>query len=392
MPPKKFVHRQRLFSESIQLIGSIPVITEQLHLYKLLAELTLSTESGICRQLLQKAMLSAIAREDADPFALQRRFVGLAFKFDPGFGAALASLADDDPARRRARSNLASHAKQLRAEQELADLKGAETIAPGQAPEHYSEAAWTLLGKLQARRADPVHMDKIVPYLEIAAELPLQEAYPILAWAIENANQRLERSTKGATQPRSLFVAALLASEFMLHIANRFSGRHRQLPSITVSSPGYHVFQEGDRTIALHFLKQWIAESVGDYLKICDPYFSRDDLELLKIVQQVTPSTRVDILTSIEAQFKDGISDNFERAYRDYWRIRLSDQAPPESMIVMVGIEPDDASPVHDRWWVTRGGGLRMGTSFNSIGLGQISEIREMPPAEAGELEQTIAL
>ena len=41
----------------------------------------------------------------------------------------------------------------------------------------------------------------------------------------------------------------------------------------------------------------------------------------------------------------------------------------------------------HDRWWLSKGGGLRIGTSFNSLGKTQDSSITRISGSEAEFLE-----
>jgi hypothetical protein len=79
-------------------------------------------------------------------------------------------------------------------------------------------------------------------------------------------------------------------------------------------------------------------------------------------------------------QSQAGISSpNVE--YVRHWR-RISDQDPPEPEIVIVGIESSGKSPIHDRLWLIKEGGLRMGTSFNSLGKTQHSSITRLSEAE----------
>jgi hypothetical protein len=51
-------------------------------------------------------------------------------------------------------------------------------------------------------------------------------------------------------------------------------------------------------------------------------------------------------------------------------------------------------SPIHDRWILGSTGGLRLGTSFNSMGIGKLSEISTLTTDEfdaiAAELERFI--
>ena len=75
--------------------------------------------------------------------------------------------------------------------------------------------------------------------------------------------------------------------------------------------------------------------------------------------------------------------------YLEQWR-RISDQEPPDTEIVIVGTESSGKSPIHDRWWLTQGGGLKIGTSFNSLGIKQGTTITRISNRESLMLESEV--
>jgi hypothetical protein len=144
----------------------------------------------------------------------------------------------------------------------------------------------------------------------------------------------------------------------------------------------------GSREKALQFLRNWFTDEVKEYLKICDQFFGPSDLEVLSLLLSANPKCKVYILTSKRHHDQEGISLSNDE-YVQHWR-RISDQDPPETEIVIVGIESSDKSPIHDRWWLTEGGGLRIGTSYNSLGKTQDSMIARISESEAKLLESDI--
>ena len=81
-----------------------------------------------------------------------------------------------------------------------------------------------------------------------------------------------------------------------------------------------------------------------------------------------------------------------EEAYRQYWRQHFSEQDPRDCEVIIIG-DNAGALPIHDRWWLTRGAGLRIGTSFNQLGVSKDSEISPLNTVEAGErLQEIVAL
>jgi hypothetical protein len=75
--------------------------------------------------------------------------------------------------------------------------------------------------------------------------------------------------------------------------------------------------------------------------------------------------------------------------FQDAWARLTQDPAGPAD-ITIVGIPPDGRAPIHDRWWITDGSALDFGTSVNSLGFGQESEIQERDNVSATLLEKTV--
>jgi hypothetical protein len=128
----------------------------------------------------------------------------------------------------------------------------------------------------------------------------------------------------------------------------------------------------------------WQSKELNGYLKICDPYFGPSDLDILQTIRSIAPNCEVFILTSKKNQGQGDL----HQLYMDYWKFNISDQDPPETTIVIAGTRSQGVLPIHDRWWITRGNkGLRIGTSYNSLGLGRESEISVLSERKAEERE-----
>lgn len=185
---------------------------------------------------------------------------------------------------------------------------------------------------------------------------------------------------------RPIFDATLLACEVSARMTARAAGLAASplvLPEHEASSKGRLLVRAGERRKGLEYIQTWLETSASDYLKICDPYFGLDDLELLVVVLAVNPHLRVRILTSLKHQKKENVAQPYEESFRHHWRARLSDQEPPDTEVVIAGVRGDDSLPIHDRWWLTAGGGLRIGTSYRSLGDGKDSEISLLDAREA---------
>ncbi len=124
-------------------------------------------------------------------------------------------------------------------------------------------------------------------------------------------------------------------------------------------------------------------------MKICDPYFGPESLEALRLILEVDPGLRVAILTSRKHQQNEKVREPLSSAYQVYWKEHVCNQSAPETEIVVVGSAETGESPIHDRWWISEGVGLRLGTSFNSLGH-RLTEISFMQEEEARSAEVAI--
>jgi hypothetical protein len=154
----------------------------------------------------------------------------------------------------------------------------------------------------------------------------------------------------------------------------------RQEPTETIG-PGEH-------QKAVERIQRWLNEVAPAYLKISDPYLTPGDIELLKWIRDANPACRVQIVAGEKKHKEEGVTAPYE-AYVQSWR-SISAQEPPETTIVIAGVIPTGECPIHERWLVSAGKGLRLGTSLSGLGRKRESEITELTEAAAREREAVI--
>jgi hypothetical protein len=127
---------------------------------------------------------------------------------------------------------------------------------PTQAHTVLPQAAWMVLGSLNAGRVAHMHLEHTRDPVRLAANHPLKRAYPILAWAVENAVQRLSNTDQANTTLRQLFDATCLAAEISVRMATRFSDRIQRtttLRGVRDSNDENPLIGAGGRESALQF-------------------------------------------------------------------------------------------------------------------------------------------
>lgn len=385
--PRDTPHFREVLAEAAAIIETIPVHLEKMELYESLASMAMHIDTSLSKQYIEAAFKCFSPSDDPDQHAIQRDLIDIAYRLDPEYAAFLASSMDDD----RARIEVKRQVRILEAKKRMQNASSPH-MAEKLSVDAYAKAAWMSLGALNSGRMSTVRLEHTREFLLTAAKHPLEETYPILAWIIENAIRRFATTDLAKTHLRSVYYATLLGVELTGKMALRSSDQARRAKdyvgrSIESSSS---IINPGTRESALNLLRDWFENEVKDYLIIADPFFGPEDLEILNLLNAVNPGVRVGILTSRKHHKDREIRTPWEDAYRDHWLLKVSDQQPPFTEIVIVGTQRKHESPIHDRWMLTNGGGLRIGTSINSLGVTKTSEISKLSPEEAALREAEV--
>jgi len=389
LPAKMYEKRDQLIIEVMNIIESIPVILEKVELYQDVADRVAQFDMAKSKTLLKSALELSMKSSEANEviYPKQRRIIDLAYKIDPSFADQLAIIVDNDPARIQARAELREYLDTLKLKAKMSDPK--QSAYNNDSPKSlYPQAAWMNLGALNAGKINTLHFDDLIPYIQDAASLPISEAYPILAWVIANLVKRIANTDQARSQIIPMFNNIILGAELSKRLATRFTTQLDLIKKDANNLGGINksvIIKANGREKALEVITQWLREDVQGYLKISDPYFGIEDLEILKLLNSVNPDCVVSILTSKKHQEKTMV--NLDEAYRAHWRFKCSSINPPKTEIFIVGTQSSGDLPIHDRWWITKGAGLRIGTSFNSLGLNKLSEISFFTTEEAHQCE-----
>jgi hypothetical protein len=392
MPSKHQKKRNQLVEESQKLIASIPADVDRVDRSYLIASLLSDFDTNLAKKSLKTAMDYVLINTGPEMISKQRRVIDLAYKISPEWAASIASCADDDPARAFMVQQAKDRLNVLKAKENLLDMDQNGPANKKSRTARYAEAAWLALGSLVAGKRSTSHFQETRQLVEMAAKESITKTYPLYAYAIENAVRRYAGTPDAKKILRPLFETSIIASEFAARLGDRSATNIDEIVSSAagMSESTNLVVGPGDRDKALRFIREWAEKSVSEYLKICDPYFLPTDLEILKILMDCGIDCDVSILCSTRHQLKEKIAIPLEDTYRTHWRMHVCEQPPPVTDIVMLGTRDAGHFPLHDRWLITKGAGLRLGTSFNSLGHGKESEISLMGRREHTEVEQRL--
>lgn len=386
LPNKESEKRKQCIQDARILIDTIPAAYDRIEHYEMLAELVSEIDKSMCKDILKTAMSDSTTSDEPELYQSQRKIIDLAYRIDSDLASTFASLIDDDEARISMRRKIDHQVKLLELKNQL--INGDYKPSSFAETNDYSSTAWKVLALLNSGRVTPVHTDTIREYLKIASNAPFTKSLPIMEWAIQNAIVRYAKTDYAIHYIRPMFEASRICAELIARMALRVANKHLSVKRKNNDNLSTYLVRPNERDKAIQFLSVWFENEVNEYLKICDPYFGLDDLEILKIINTVNPNCRVQILTGKNTQ--KGIQGSLKDTYIDYWRTKISEQEPPDTEIVIVGTKSSGKPPIHDRWWISKGTGLRVGTSFNSLGINKLSEISILTSDESRDLEDNI--
>ncbi|WP_296223699.1 hypothetical protein [Ralstonia sp. UBA689] len=385
-------HRKQLLDRSIEEINKIPSPVDRLsHLQDYAEKLHASDAVAAAKECLKIAMKLSLGLENQARIANHRReLIDIADQIDPGFADELIELVDDDPARAQLKSDAKKAVALAKAKRSMANAKQLKDAASCDI-DLLPTAAWKNLAALEAGRLEVKPIDVMTQYVTMAASGTLYQAYPVLSWHITNMERKYVQINDVKSQLEPLCEALLLSTELTEAILRRVAGRGADVRE-EVNDEGFLV-RRRERAAALQFIENWLQTNAEEEIVYCDPYFSTKDISFLRLCLANAPECRIKIIASKPQLIKQ--NELSEEPFLREWRAQ-SDQSPPETEIIAPAyVENPEKHVIHDRWLLTKGAGLRIGTSFNSLGDGKLSEISEIDPGRvsdiAAQLDQYIS-
>lgn len=379
------------FAEAKARVSSIPFFEDRLHHLEHLAESALDVDKQLSKECIKDAWLETMPQDQSDLPHARTRLIDFAHRVDPEFASSLASEIGPDPGRDHARREASERIELLKAKQELSSGSPKENQKSDD-PERCVEVARMMLSGLSSERVNSLHLDKVRPYIGQAGKISMDDSYFVFAWVLENAVRRFSSQQNSGSILRPIYESTRLACEMTFKIAARKRAVVDCGFSVARSSNwGSSLVRPGERDIAIALICEW-ATDAKDFIKITDPFFGLEELNLVRRIRELNQEIPIHIVTSRKYQNDMGVEQPWEDAYSAYWRISVSDSDPGPVTITMIGNASSGAHPIHDRWCLSGSSGLRLGTSINSIGTMKSSEISTLEALDCqnllGELER----
>jgi hypothetical protein len=384
IPAKFDAVRIEALSRGLALAEGIAAPIDRIDRLQLLSRAAAEFDMRTAKEALEKAFRLSTS-QSSDMKRSQERMIDFAYGLDPDFAESLAGYLEDDPAHVRSRLAINDVRRSLRGTISDADLEKLGDRGLG-------DFGWSMLGSLNAGRVSHMHAEAMLPAIERAGS-GMSSAFPVLSWFIQNSIVRYAGTGYGTTHLVDLFDSIVHACELTYHVTLNIAGRRPETGTVSITGDAFsssEVIPPGDRRKAIERVSKWLQDVSPTYLKVRDPYFTPDDLFLLKLIRDANPKCYVQMLIGEKKHKDERVLQPYDEAYRQRWRT-VSAQDPPETTIVIAGLVPTGDCPVHERWIVGDGKGLRLGTSFSGLGGKRDSDITELAEPAAREREATLS-
>lgn len=250
------------------------------------------------------------------------------------------------------------------------------------------DAIFKAYGALNSGKITIKKIPDVAKYLNIGSTMPLHETMPIFLFYLSNCSKNIFPKNVANNLKdinKNNFREMVKATNLIQILSKRRKLNESETRKFFIDedfSSNLPV-KPGNREDAMAFIKQWMIDEMKEFIIYADSYFGIQDLEILKMIKEVNPDIDINILAT-----DDVFKENIEEEYKNYWK-KISDEIPPFTNFTFCWLAEDkNYRPIHDRWIITKNGGLRLGTSFNSLGIKRDSEISVMKPNDALNIQE----
>lgn len=387
LPSKYAYHRKRLLDLALAEIKKIPSPIDRMsHLQGYAQEAHTNDAAASARECLKSAMKLSIELEDNARVSEHRReLIDIADQIDPGLANELIELVDDDPARVHLKMEAKKTAAIGKAKREMANAKHIKDMGEIDL-DMLPMAAWKNLGALEAGRLEVKPLDVMTELVTLSGTGSLYDAYPVLAWHLTNMERKFQQPQDVTSNIIPVCEALLLSAELTHFILSKVSGRRVEVRE-DAQDEGMLVRRK-TRSEVLAFIESWLKEKGKKHITYCDAYFSTKDIPLIRLCLAHAPDCKVFVIAS--KPFLAGRNELTEEPFKKAWK-EQSDQNPPETEIITLAYaDAPERHVVHDRWLLTENAGLRLGTSFSSLGEERLSEVSEVDTSRVHAIQEQI--
>lgn len=377
---------QDIFSDLEALTSHYEFVEKVVYLSKMMYEITRTK----WQEVVNKAFdISFEFEEGIERYDYQKDILDTMYRIDENFAKTLINTSKSNKSENNNKLlkdyyETLELSKKIKNNQSLEDLKK-------ESYRNIISAIARAQGSLNSGKITTKRISDVAKYLEIGKNLPLSECFPVFEYFLSNsANLKLNKNQKSEMIDiqRDTYEYMIKALKLIEILSFKRKAEHSINKKVLIDKDFIEnlAVKPNSREEAINFIREWILEEAEDFIIIADPYLKKQDVEILKFIIESKKEMDISFLGC-----ENAISYDIQDQYLKYWD-KISHEDPPFSKFIFCWIPEDQSKkPIHDRWIISKNGGLRLGTSYNGLGVSRESEISIMKPNEAlNILENTL--
>ncbi|KRF52560.1 hypothetical protein ASG99_12425 [Bacillus sp. Soil768D1] len=347
--------------------------------YELVAEsYQKASNSKAAKFILEQAIISARAcSHEQGRDQMLGGLIDLAHSIDPNLAQSYASNIDS-------KESLANLSERLTTLNLHSDPKKIQSYKKEQTDRILHDFFSKVLKTLCSSRGTIQHNEVIGQSISYAIGQSFETILLGVSWFVENSIASNKHRSESELGELFMGVFQLLELIRNVEVTMYDSASTAQVDNFykVLTETNIHTFDLNEQEEAKKIIINWISQNANEYLKIHDPYFNEEMLELIK-------HTGIDARVFIYGSSKTSDMEELPKRYKAYWN-SICDNVPPETHFHLFSTK-SGTTPLHDRFLIGEKSGLNLGTSLNGFG-NKFSTIRFLDLNEKEKIERDIIL
>ncbi len=381
--------RSKIYNEIVETINSLQSHYEFVQRVIDISDTMYNIDRNKWKEVVNKAFSVSNTLDDgSDSYKSQKSIIDSMYRIDSSYAKELIKLVDKNKTEDYGKY-LHEHFETLEIASKIKDNKELDQ----KQKENYRQVVWGVISALRSLNSDKLTAKKIseiTEYIAIGNKLPLHEVFPVFIYYLRNCSGTYRADKlQGAVFDihRENFREAVKSTNLIELLSHRRKVAEKSYKKFFIDEDfsTNKVTKPHSREDAFQFIKNWLIDQAEEFLIIADPYFQKEDLDILKLVKETGKDLEIDILGST-----NGSKANVDIEFQSYWK-HISVESAPFTNITFCWVPGQSVQvPFHDRWILTKNSGMRLGTSINSMGKNKDSELSVMKPTESLRIKEEI--
>ena len=274
-----------------------------------------------------------------------KRIIDAIYQYEPKLAENIADSFDNDPARMHYRKRLHNHIDKVkRLEEAKKDVDSTKNLSNDELERFYDNQ----LAMLLEDKGQAIELNKLFPLVaDFVYSTDMSTAKSAIIYLMESIYRRHLISKNQTELMLNLFTTLRHNLKLIISLnagTKEKVGRVETIinTSALPSSPGFIGIGEDGK--AIEYILSWYQKYSTDSLVVIDPYFSPDDLHLIKHICDINNNVSINILCH---GHKVALDD-----YKSRW-CSITDGVTNNVTIHLVRYEgKNNDGPLHDRYWI----------------------------------------